>query len=197
MTEVEKLILFTNNARYSALTGQGLDFSVVSAHPDKKKASNPGVLMSEDHDWYQESPLCDTRTSYVYPKAALNQNLQWRYFARDFYVKTYISFIARYIFNLGNSSSPTPYSDYVQVVKVETCLAEGEQCNIMSYQQSTVCRQKFVHHRLVAVQLLGLVVCLCFAGCWHWVMMAPIILTLLGFPPAVFAIRLMRLYLEN
>ena len=71
-----------------------------------------------------------------------------------------LSFNVRYIFNLGNSSSPTPYSDYVQVVKVETCLAEGEQCNIVSYQHSTVCRQRFVHHRLVAVQLMGyLIVC--------------------------------------
>ena len=52
----------------------------------------------------------------------------------------------RYIFNLGNSSTT---SDYVQVVKVETCLAEGEECNIVTYQHRTVCRQRFVYHRLV------------------------------------------------
>ena len=79
-TEVEKLILFTNNLRDdSSLAVQTLDFSVLTDTKQKTKV-NPAVQMYEDHNWYQESPLCDTRTSYVYPKAALNQNLQWRYF---------------------------------------------------------------------------------------------------------------------
>ena len=73
-TEEEHLILFTNNQ----LTSHVMDFSVPGDKKQKTKV-HPAVQVSEDHDWYQESPLCDTRTSYVYPKAALNQNLQWRY----------------------------------------------------------------------------------------------------------------------
>ena len=79
LTEAQKLILLTNNRKESSLSEMSLDFSVLPRNPKKKPKAKPAVEMSEDHDWYQESPLCDTRTSYVYPKAALNQNLQWRY----------------------------------------------------------------------------------------------------------------------
>ena len=76
LTEAQKLILLTNNRKESSLSEMSLDFSVLPRNPKKKPKFKPAVEMSEDHDWYQESPLCDTRTSYVYPKAALNQNLQ-------------------------------------------------------------------------------------------------------------------------
>ena len=54
----------------------------------------------------------------------------------------------QYNLMIGNSTSSSPlHLDYVQVVKVETCIAEGQQCNIVTYGVTTVCRQKYVYHR--------------------------------------------------
>ena len=57
LTEVEKLILFTSNERYSPLAGHSLDFSAVPAQP---------VLMSEDHDWYQGSTQLEPSLEVIY-----------------------------------------------------------------------------------------------------------------------------------
>ena len=35
-------------------------------------------IVYEDHDWFEERPVCDSRTSFVYPKAAINNKMQWR-----------------------------------------------------------------------------------------------------------------------
>merc|ERR1719233_1111132 len=105
-SEVERLTVLANNIRYEPDKQESWKTPIVPyGHRQVSKVRPSGskiVFSSDDHDWFRESPVCDSRTSFVYPRAAINNNLQWRY-----------------IFNMGNRSSLS--MDYVQVVKVETC----------------------------------------------------------------------------
>merc|ERR1711915_52714 len=136
LSSMEKLILFSNNARENVMkeNEESLEFVVPTRNSIKNVHAKPAVIQTEDIGWVEESPVCDSRISYVYPKAALNHNKEWRH-----------------IFSLGNSSR----TDYVQVVRVETCIGEGESCRINSPGINTVCRQKFVQHRLLALNQDG------------------------------------------
>ena len=82
-SEVERFTVMTNALRYED-SDMDSKFSVISQKQEKepvkrqKTKGKPSFEMSEVHEWFEESPVCDSRTSYVYPKAALNNNLQWR-----------------------------------------------------------------------------------------------------------------------
>merc|ERR1719317_1466352 len=159
-SEVERLTLLANNIRYEVNEPEKHKTwktpKVPYGHRQVSKVKPSGSkIVYEDHDWFEERPVCDSRTSFVYPKAAINNKMQWRY-----------------IFNLGNSSRVS--RDNVQVVKVETCLGEGEQCNILTYQERTVCRQKMWN-----------------IGWWLWTLMDQNMLTLSSSPLVVCAIKLL------
>ena len=82
-SEVERFTVMTNALRYED-TDMDSKLSVITQKQEKepgkrqKNKGNPSFQMSPVQEWFEESPVCDSRTSYVYPKAALNKNLQWR-----------------------------------------------------------------------------------------------------------------------
>jgi len=80
-----------------------------------------------------ETPACDSQQSFVYPRTARNRGRQWR-------------------FVINVPGEETGEENFVQAVKVERCLREGETCNIASAgYDSTVCRQKYSYRRLLAL----------------------------------------------
>jgi len=80
-----------------------------------------------------ETPACDSQQSFVYPRTARNRGRQWRF-----------------VINVPGEESGE--ENFVQAVKVERCLREGETCNIASAgYDSTVCRQKYSYRRLLAL----------------------------------------------
>ena len=92
------------------------------------------ILVGEDEDeidddgtktrqaFSSETPACDSQQSFVYPRTARNRGRQWR-------------------FVINVPGEEVGEENYVQAVKVERCLREGETCNIASAgYDSTVCR---------------------------------------------------------
>lgn len=85
----------------------------------------------EDIDFVRESPACDSEESFVYPRTARNRKRQWRF-----------------VINVPGEDGE---DNYVQAVKVEKCIRQGESCNIASSgYETTVCRQKYTYRRLLA-----------------------------------------------
>jgi len=85
----------------------------------------------EDIDFIRESPACDSEESFVYPRTARNRKRQWRF-----------------VINVPGEDGE---DNYVQAVKVEKCIRQGESCNIASSgYETTVCRQKYTYRRLLA-----------------------------------------------
>ena len=82
-SEAGKVKAVINALRYED-SNTDSKFSVITQKQEKepgkrqKTKGNPSFQMSPVQEWYEESPVCDSRTSYVYPEAALNKNLQWR-----------------------------------------------------------------------------------------------------------------------
>ena len=69
-----------------------------------------------------ESPACDSMQSFVYPRTARNAGRQWRF-----------------VVNVPGEEEGE--ESYVQAVKVERCLREGEACNMATAgYDTTVCR---------------------------------------------------------
>jgi len=80
-----------------------------------------------------ETPACNSQQSFVYPRTARNRAREWRF-----------------VINVPGETAEQ--ENYVQAVKVERCLREGETCNIASAgYDSTVCRQKYSYRRLLAL----------------------------------------------
>jgi len=83
-----------------------------------------------------ESPLCDYVESFVYPRSARNLKREWRF-----------------VVNLPGGDEQ---EDYVQTVKIQRCLREGEACNIeVSGFSSTICRQKYTYKKMLAINTNG------------------------------------------
>ena len=80
LSSMEKLILFSNNARDNVMkeNEESLEFAIPTRNSIKNFHAKPAVIQTEDVGWVEESPVCDSRISYVYPKAALNHNKEWR-----------------------------------------------------------------------------------------------------------------------
>eukprot|EP00092_Neocalanus_flemingeri_P029513 GFUD01032048.1.p1 GENE.GFUD01032048.1~~GFUD01032048.1.p1 ORF type:complete len:347 (-),score=66.81 GFUD01032048.1:299-1339(-) len=86
----------------------------------------------EDIDFVKESPACDSQESFVYPRTARNRKRQWRF-----------------VINVPGEDGE---DNYVQAVKIEKCIRQGESCNIASSgYETTVCRQKYTYRRLLAL----------------------------------------------
>jgi len=81
----------------------------------------------------RETPLCDTRSQYIYPKRAKNKADEYRY-----------------ILNVPNT-------EYVQVVRIETCSDPGTSCRLQGglrfsdFGVRTVCRQKYTYRKMMAI----------------------------------------------
>ena len=92
---------------------------------------------NNDFDFISESPVCDSRESYVYPRTARNLRKKWRF-----------------VINVPGDEAGE--DEYIQAVKVEKCLRPGRSCNIDSVTGSqTVCRQKYTFRRLLALSETG------------------------------------------
>jgi len=86
----------------------------------------------EDVDFVRLSPACDSQESFVYPRTARNRKRQWRF-----------------VINVPGEDGE---DNYVQAVKVEKCIRQGESCNIASSgYEATVCKQKYTYRRLLAL----------------------------------------------
>ena len=80
-------------------------------------------LFNDNFGFIEESPVCDSQESYIYPRTARNKDKEWK-------------FVVNVI-----SDGAEEQEDYVQAVKIEKCLRPGEECSVTNtgYQQ-TVCR---------------------------------------------------------
>ena len=80
-------------------------------------------LFNENFGFIEESPVCDSQESYIYPRTARNKDKEWKF-----------------VVNVVSDGSDQQ-EDYVQAVKIEKCLRPGEECSVTNtgYQQ-TVCR---------------------------------------------------------
>ena len=80
-------------------------------------------LFNDNFGFIEESPVCDSQESYIYPRTARNKDREWK-------------FVVNVI-----SDGAEEQEDYVQAVKIEKCLRPGEECSVTNtgYQQ-TVCR---------------------------------------------------------
>ncbi|XP_059079749.1 uncharacterized protein LOC131877925 [Tigriopus californicus] len=85
----------------------------------------------------EESPLCSSVASYIYPKRAQNKDNHFKF-----------------IINV-------PEKSFVQAVRIERCRAPGDQCSLqggISFADlgiQTVCRQKYIHRRMLALNEQG------------------------------------------
>ena len=79
--------------------------------------------------------ICDTNTKYVTPRAAKNKAGQFVFIV----------------------NSPEGSEEYIQLVKVTTCTSAGEQCaqGQLSGVMTTMCRQEYSDHKLVALSETG------------------------------------------
>merc|ERR1719244_1393361 len=79
--------------------------------------------------------ICDTNTKYVTPRAAKNKAGQFVFIV----------------------NSPEGSEEYIQLVKVTTCTNAGEQCaqGQLSGVMTTMCRQEYSDHKLVALSETG------------------------------------------
>jgi len=91
-------------------------------------------LFNDNFGFIEESPVCDSQESYIYPRTARNKDKEWK-------------FVVNVI-----SDGAEEQEDYVQAVKIEKCLRPGEECSVTNtgYQQ-TVCRQKYSYTKLIAI----------------------------------------------
>jgi len=91
-------------------------------------------LFNDNFGFIEESPVCDSQESYIYPRTARNKDREWK-------------FVVNVI-----SDGTEEQEDYVQAVKIEKCLRPGEECSVTNtgYQQ-TVCRQKYSYTKLIAI----------------------------------------------
>ena len=82
-------------------------------------------LHSDAFNYVEESPVCGSQETYIYPRTARNTRRQWRFVVNI----------------LGDEGGAQQGEDYVQAVKIEKCLRAGEACNLdNSGLQQTVCR---------------------------------------------------------
>lgn len=87
-------------------------------------AADPGADSSARGAFSSESPACDSMQSFVYPRTARNAGRQWRF-----------------VVNVPGEEEGE--ESYVQAVKVERCLREGQACNMATAgYDTTVCRSK-------------------------------------------------------
>ena len=103
-------------------------------HPDR-----PGILQdwerfklnlhSDAFNYVEESAVCGSQETYIYPRTARNTRRQWR-------------FVVNILGDEGGQQQQQG-EDYVQAVKIEKCLRAGEACNLdNSGLQQTVCRSQ-------------------------------------------------------
>ncbi|XP_023326028.1 uncharacterized protein LOC111699559 isoform X2 [Eurytemora carolleeae] len=86
-------------------------------------------------EYIEEVPVCDSATSYVYPRTARNINQEWRF-----------------VVNLPGEDG----DNYAQAVKVEKCVKPGDSCNLFEGMGSrTVCRQKYSYKKMLALSDTG------------------------------------------
>ena len=84
-------------------------------------------LHSDAFNYVEESPVCGSQETYIYPRTARNTRRQWRFVVNI----------------LGDEGGAQQGEDYVQAVKIEKCLRAGEACNLdNSGLQQTVCRSQ-------------------------------------------------------
>jgi len=91
-----------------------------------------GNLTSDELDKEDDfENVCSTESDYIMPRAAKNKEGKFRFIV----------------------NRPKGAEEYVQLVKVVRCLSEGEECGGGSLfgSESTVCRQEYLEHKLVAV----------------------------------------------
>ena len=99
--------------------------------------SLPTPAVTDSINLVEESAVCDSRESYVYPRTARNLRKKWRF-----------------VINVPGDEAGE--DEYIQAVKVEKCLRPGRSCNIDSVTGSqTVCRQKYTFRRLLALSETG------------------------------------------
>jgi len=98
-----------------------------------------GISTDVDYvDLVEESPVCDSAESFVYPRTARNLDNKWRF-----------------VINVPRDDDEDD-DEYVQAVRVERCLRPGRRCNIDSVSGvETVCRQKYSLRRLLALSQEG------------------------------------------
>ena len=85
-------------------------------------------LHSDAFNYVEESAVCGSQETYIYPRTARNTRRQWR-------------FVVNILGDEGGQQQQG--EDYVQAVKIEKCLRAGEACNLdNSGLQQTVCRSQ-------------------------------------------------------
>ena len=86
-------------------------------------------LHSDAFNYVEESAVCGSQETYIYPRTARNTRRQWR-------------FVVNILGDEGGQQQQQG-EDYVQAVKIEKCLRAGEACNLdNSGLQQTVCRSQ-------------------------------------------------------
>lgn len=108
----------------------------------------------------RESPLCRTRVSYLYPKLALNADSKFRFIIND-PDENYVQVVrVRFgpIFLERKSLNLTLFF----VLQIEKCTDAGSECKLIrgqslweEYGIRTVCRQKYIYRRLLALDENG------------------------------------------
>ncbi|XP_050435265.1 protein spaetzle-like isoform X2 [Adelges cooleyi] len=79
-------------------------------------------------------PMCASLEQIIYPEAAVDKNLEWRY-----------------IFQGPNNDT----NKYRQGIRVETCINSGEPCKFCEHLPSgytTICVQKYIYRKLAAIK---------------------------------------------
>jgi len=149
-SKVEAAILFDKPARevqveekaavpltYSSRLRPGVVDTITTEEKTLRLPQDTGVVELQgkaniEYNFVEESPVCASLDSYVYPRSARTVDRKWRF-----------------IVNLNESDNEYTYA---QAVKVEKCLRNGDSCDVGSYGGSkTVCRQKYGKRKLLAL----------------------------------------------
>eukprot|EP00095_Tigriopus_kingsejongensis_P010612 maker-scaffold795_size96016-snap-gene-0.20 protein:Tk10612 transcript:maker-scaffold795_size96016-snap-gene-0.20-mRNA-1 annotation:"PREDICTED: hypothetical protein LOC100741929" len=115
---------------------------VATPRPDEAEAvekedTDVPSTASSDQRYEEETPLCSSVSLYIYPKRAQNKDNQYKF-----------------IINV-------PEKSFIQAVRIERCRSPGAECSLQGGLRfsdlgiRTVCRQKFIHRRMLALNDQG------------------------------------------